>query len=325
MPRIIFKCGYIKNNPEHVKNLIKYVGTREGVEKLPQYRRSQPATPKQVERIEDILKQFPDSKSIFEYEDYKNKPTLENASAFITAAIDHNLDQLSHQEVYVNYIANRPRVEKLSSHGMFTDEDQPLVLSKVAEAVAEHIGNIWTPIISMRREDADRLGYGNASAWIALLRQQRNIFAEQMKITPENLRWYAAFHNESHHPHCHMVVYSVNPREGYVTRQAIEKMRSSLAREIFQQDLLQIYSEQTVRRDTLTEQSRNTLRELLEQMQTGTCENPIIGDLMCRLAEKLKHTTGKKQYGYLKVPLKEIVNQIVDELAKDERVSVAYR
>lgn len=324
MPRIIFKCGYIKNDPEHVKNLIEYVGTREGVEKLPQYRRNQPATSKQIDRIEDILTRFPDSKNLFEYEDYKNKPTLENASAFITAAIDHNLDQLTHQEVYVNYIATRPRAEKLGNHGLFTDEDEPLVLSNVAEKVAEHTGNIWTPIISMKREDAARLGYDNATAWIALLRQQRNIFAEQMKITPENLRWYAAFHNESHHPHCHMVVYSVNPREGYVTKQAIEKMRSNLAREIFQQDLLQIYSEQTLQRNKLTEQSRNTLRELLDQMCTGTCENPVIEDMMSKLAEKLKHTTGKKQYGYLQVPLKELVNQIVDELAKDERVASAY-
>lgn len=324
MPRIIFKCGYIKNDPEHVKNLIEYVGTREGVEKLPQYQKSKSATAKQVECIDDILRQFSDSKNLFEYEDYESKPTLGNASAFITAAIDHNLDQLSHQEVYVNYVATRPRVEGLSSHGLFTDEDQPLALSQVAETVAGHTGNIWTPIISMRREDAARLGYDNAAAWIALLRQQRNYFAEQMKIAPENLRWYAAFHNESHHPHCHMVVYSVNPREGYVTKQAIEKMRSSLAREIFQQDLLQIYTEQTVRRNALTEQSRAALRELLARMQNRTCENPVIEDLISRLSERLKHTNGRKQYGYLQIPLKELVNQIVDELAKDERVAAAY-
>lgn len=324
MPRIIFKCGYIKNDPEHVKNLVGYIGTREGVEKLPLYRKNQPATPKQTERINYILRRFPDSKSLFEYEDYKNKPTIENASAFLTAAIDHNLDQLSHQEVYVNYIATRPRVEKLSSHGLFTDEDQPLVLSHAAETVAKHTGNIWTPIISMRREDAARLGYDNASAWIALIRQQRNIFAEQMKIAPENLRWYAAFHNESHHPHCHMIIYSVNPREGYVTKQAIEKMRSGLAREIFQQDLLQIYSEQTIRRNALTEESRNILRELLNRMQTENCDNPVIGEYMSRLAERLKQTTKRKKYGYLPVSLKELVNQIVDELAKDERVAAAY-
>lgn len=324
MPRIIFKCGYIKNNPEHAKNLLVYAGTREGVEKLPQNRKNQPATQKQIERIEDILSRFPDSVRLFEYEDYRNKPTLENASEFITAAIDHNLDQISHQEVYVNYIATRPRAEKLSTHGLFSDEDKPLVLSQAAEEVAQHTGNIWTPIISLRREDAARLGYDNAAAWMALLRKQRNIFAEQMKIAPENLRWYAAFHNESHHPHCHLIVYSVNPREGFVTKPAIEKMRSNLAREIFQQDLIQIYSEQTERRNILTRQSRDALQDILSQMQAGVCENKVVEELLSKLAERLKHTTGKKQYGYFKAPLKELVNQIVDELARDARVAEAY-
>ncbi|MHB1392623.1 MAG: MobP3 family relaxase [Clostridia bacterium] len=324
MPRIIFKCGYIKNDPQHAENLLVYMGTREGVEKLPQNRKNQPATQKQIERIEDILSRFSDSVRLFEYEDYRNKPTLENASEFITAAIDHNLDQISHQEVYVNYIATRPRVEKLGTHGLFSDEDKPLVLSQAAEEIAQHTGNIWTPIISLRREDATRLGYDNAAAWMALLRKQRNIFAEQMKIAPENLRWYAAFHNEGHHPHCHMIVYSVNHREGYVTKPAIEKMRSSLAREIFQQDLIQIYPEQTERRNALTQQSRDALQDILVQMQSGVCENKVMEDLLSKLAERLKHTSGKKQYGYLKAPLKELVNQIVDELAKDARVAEAY-
>lgn len=324
MPRIIFKCRYLKNAAAHAENLVTYVATREGVEKIPQNRRSLPATSKQKLLIADILARFPDSDRLFEYEDYQNSPTVENASELISAALDQNLDQLSHQEVYVNYIATRPRAEKLGAHGLFTDGDTPLVLSRVAEEAARHTGNIWTPIISLRREDAARLGYGNASAWMALLRKQRNVFAEQMKIAPENLRWYAAFHNEGHHPHCHMIVYSVDPREGYVTKPAIEKMRSSLAREIFQQDLLQIYSEQTERRDALTTESRDTLRKLLEQMENGTCASPVIEDLMFRLAERLKYTAGKKQYGYLKAPLKELVNQIMDELAKDERVAAAY-
>ena len=324
MPRIIFKCRYLKNAAAHAENLVTYVATREGVEEIPHNRQSLPATSKQKLLIADILARFSDSDRLFEYDDYQNSPTVENASELISAALDQNLDQLSHQEVYVNYIATRPRAEKLGAHGLFSDEDTPLVLSRVAVEAAQHTGNIWTPIISLRREDAARLGYNNAAAWMALLRKQRNVFAEQMKIAPENLRWYAAFHNEGHHPHCHMIVYSADPREGYVTKPAIEAMRSSLAREIFQQDLLQIYSEQTAQRDSLTAESRDTLRELLEQMRTGICASPAIEGLMSRLAERLKYTTEKKQYGYLKAPLKELVNQIVDELAKDERVAAAY-
>lgn len=324
MPRIIFKCRYIKNAAEHLENLVTYIATREGVEKIPTGNRTLTATKKQKQLMADLLSQFPDTADLFEYEDYIKQPTVENASEFITAALDQNLDQLSHQEVYVNYIATRPRAEKLGTHGLFSDEDTPLVLSKVAEEVSQHTGNVWTPIISLQREDAARLGYDNAAAWMALLRKQRNVFAEQMKISPENLRWYAAFHNEGHHPHCHMIVYSVNPREGYVTKPAINKMRSSLAREIFQQDLIQIYSDQTVQRNSLTDQSRDALRDILAQMQSGACVNTVIEDLLSQLAERLKHTSGKKQYGYLKAPLKELVNQVVDELAKDTRVAEAY-
>lgn len=324
MPRIVFKCRYLKNSAVHLENLVEYVATRDGVEKISSASRDNPATQKQEMLISDILAQFPDAADLFEHEDYIKQSTVKNASEFISSALDQNMDQLSHQGVYVNYIATRPRAEKLGTHGLFSDEDTHLVLSKVMEEVAQHTGNVWTPIISLRREDAARLGYDNATAWMALIRKQRNIFAEQMKIAPENLRWYAAFHNEGHHPHCHMLVYSVNPREGYVTKSAIEKMRSSLAREIFQQDLIHIYSEQTEQRNTLAEQSRDALKEIIERMYDGTCKSEIIESLLSHLAERLKHTSGKKQYGYLKAPLKTIVDQIVDELAKDERVSEAY-
>jgi TPR repeat protein len=324
MPRIIFKCRYLKGAAAHAENLVTYIATREGVEKIQERMRNHLASGKQNLLIADILERFPDSMGLFEYEDYMAKPNVENASEFISAALDQNLDQLAHREVYVNYIATRPRAERLDTHGLFSDDDSPLVLSKVAQEVAQHTGNIWTPIISLRREDAARLGYDNAAAWMALLRKQRNLFADQMKIAPENLRWYASFHNESHHPHCHMIVYSVNPREGFVTRTAIEKMRSTLAGDIFRQDLIQLYEEQTVRRNVLTVQSRDTLSKLLEQLQTGTCENPEIEKLLSRLVERLRYTGGKKQYGYLKAPLKELVNKIVDELEKDERVAAAY-
>ena len=324
MPKIIFKCRYLKNSAVHLENLVEYVATRDGVEKISPAPHENPATQKQEMIITDILAQLPDASDLFEYEDYLKQPTMENASEFITSALDQNLDQLSHQEIYVNYIATRPRAQKLGTHGLFSDEETPLMLSKVMEEVARHTGNVWTPIISLRREDAARLGYDNASAWMALIRKQRNIFAEQMKIAPENLRWYAAFHNEGHHPHCHMLVYSVNLREGYVTKPAIDKMRSSLAREIFQQDLIQIYAEQTAKRNTLAEQSREALREIIGRMSGGVCESSVIDILISHLAERLRHTSSKKQYGYLKAPLKAIVNQIVDELAKDARVAEAY-
>jgi len=224
----------------------------------------------------------------------------------------------------LDYIAHRPRVEKLGTHGLFTDDGVPVLLSQVAEEVSNHPGNVWTNIVSLRREDAARLGYDCAKSWQDLIRAQRNVIAENMKIAPENLRWYAAFHNESHHPHLHLIAYSINPKEAYVTKQGIENMRGSLAREIFRQDLMEIYDKQTERRNSLNKQSHEAMQDILSQINSGICDNKNIEELITHLAEKLKYTSGKKQYGYLKAPLKAVVDQIVDELAKDERVAKLY-
>ena len=325
MPKIIFKCRYLKSTPKaHLVNLVEYVATREGVEKVSDSSHLLPATKNQQQLISEILKTLPETSDLFEYEDYLNNPTRENASEFISIALENNLDLIGKKKNFVDYIANRPRVEKFGSHGLFTDEGVPVVLSKVADEVSNHSGNVWTNIVSLRREDAERLGYDCAKPWQDLIRAQRNVIAENMKIAPENLRWYAAFHNESHHPHIHLIAYSINPKEAYVTKQGIENMRGSLAREIFRQDLMQIYEKQTERRNSLNRQSREAMQDIITQIRSGICENKNIEELIARLTEKLKFTSGKKQYGYLKAPLKEVVNQIVDELAKDERVTELY-
>ena len=237
MARIILKCPYLKGGEKtaaHLSNLVKYIATRDGVEKMESGHKLWHSTKKQKDLIAQILREFPDARDLFEYEDYLKNPNRANASEFITIALEQNLDKISGREKYLDYIANRPRVEKFDSHGLFTAGDVPLVLSQVADEVSGHTGNVWTPIISLRREDAARLGYDNASAWKALLSEKAVELAENLKIHPDHLKWYAAFHNESHHPHIHMVCYSTDPREGYLTKQGIKKMKSSLANEIFQ-------------------------------------------------------------------------------------------
>ncbi len=180
---------------------------------------------------------------------------------------------------------------------------------------------MWTPIISLRREDAARLGYDNALAWKALLSEKAMELAENLKIHPDHLRWYAAFHNESHHPHVHMICYSTDPREGYLTKQGIKKMKSSLAKEIFRQELIPLYREKTQHRDILKEQAAESMRELIPQMKNGVLQNDRMEHLLIYLAKKLQTVGGKKQYGYLKADLKNVVDEIVDELAKDSRVA----
>ena len=179
-------------------------------------------------------------------------------------------------------------------------------------------------MISLRREDAQRLGYDRASQWMALLRSKRAMLCRHMKIDSANLRWYAAFHNEGHHPHVHLVVYSAKENDGYLTKPSIEAMRSELAHDIFRQDFANLYEEQNQAREELKSGAEDVLRQKLEELKSGVLVNGRIERMMITLSERLQNTSGKKVYGYLKRDVKNLVDQIVDELAKDERVAAAY-
>ena len=215
-------------------------------------------------------------------------------------------------------------MEKQGSHGLFSHAGEPISLGKVAQEVDAHRGNIWTAIYSLRREDAQRLGYDSASRWRDLLRAQAGKLAEGLKIAPSHLKWYAAFHNEGHHPHVHLISYSTKPGEWFLTKQVMDKIRSALAQEIFRQDLVSVYQRQTAHRDELRRASREKVSGLVEQINRGGCENPQVEQLLRELANRLSKVKGKKVYGYLRPDLKALVNQIVDELAKDERIAQLY-
>ena len=257
--------------------------------------------------------------------DYQRKPTIENASEFISCALEQNLDLAAKRKNYVDYLAYLPRVEKIGEHGLFTDEGEPVVLGQVQKQVAEHKGIVWTHVISLRREDADRLGYDSAVLWMALLRSKRAMLYKHMKIDSANLKWYAAFHNESHHPHVHLLVYSAKDREGYLTKQSIEAMRSELAHDIFRQDFANIYEKQTQSRTDLKERSEAVIKIWIDEIRAGTFQSSEIEISMLQLSKRLQNTGGKKVYGYLKRDVKDLVDHIVDELEKDDRVSALYR
>lgn len=328
MPRIILKCPYLKGGTEkaaaHLSNLANYIATRSGVEKLTEKNRNLPSTAKQANLIEQIIKEFPGTKNLFEYEDYIKNKTVENASEFILIALEQNLDKIGQRKNYVDYIANRPRVEKIGTHGLFTGGDDAIVLSKVADEVANHTGNVWTPIISLRREDAIRIGYDRVEAWHNMLSYFAPEIAESMKIPIRNFRWYAAFHNENHHPHIHMICYSVNPADGYLTKKGIEKIKSGLVKNIFKNEMQIMYEEQSQRRDQLKAESRETMLKLISEMKSGVIQNPKIEELFLNLSERLKFTSGKRVYGYLQPNLKAIVDEIINELSKEEAVVKAY-
>ena len=327
-PRVIFKCPHIKGGgakaAAHLGNYVKYVSTREGVERVDPGQVGKPATKKQLKMVERLLRDFPSSRGLFEYEDFLAAQTRGNASEFITRAIEDNYEAIAKRENYVDYIASRPRVQRWGAHGLFTAGDDPLVLSQVADEVANHPGVVWLPIISLRREDAARLGFDNAERWRKLLSARAMDMAEAMKIPYGQFRWYAAFHDEGHHPHCHMVCYSADGKSGFLTRQGIGDIKSMLAKEIFQQDLIAVYQRQTQRRDELTEDAGELMRQLVSEMQNGTLDNQRVGQLMAELAKRLQHSSGKKQYGYLPPAVKSLVDEIVKELEKDPRIAAAY-
>lgn len=328
MPRVIFKCPHIKGGTKkaasHLANMVEYIATREGVQRIDSGKLNLPATEKQVKMVEKLIREFPLSKGMEEYTDYLESPTRGNASEFITRAIEDNLDQIAKKENYLEYIAKRPRAQRFGSHGLFTGSKDALVLSKVQEEVANHPGTVWLPIISLRREDAARLGYDNAQKWQTLLSAYSVEMAQAMKIPVDQFRWYAAFHDEGMHPHVHMVCYSADGKSGFLTEPGIEKIKSGLAKQIFQQELTEIYSRQTQRRDSLSQDAQKVLRQLIQQMQNDSLDNERIAQLMLELSRQLRHASGKRQYGYLKPQMKSLVDEIVDELERDERVAAAY-
>ena len=324
MARIILKSRYLQTGSrQHSEHLIQYIAKREGVQKIDDTWKYQSATKEQQKLIEELVRDFPDTKNSFEYRDYISKPSKGTASEFISRAIEDNVDLIGKRENYVSYIAKRPRAERRGAHGLFTDADVPINLSKVAEEVANHDGNVWTNIISLRREDAARLGYDNAYAWRNLLRSQAMTFAQNMKIPLSDLRWYAAYHDESYHPHVHMVVYSEG-KEPYLTKLGIRNIKAAFAKQIFRHDLLQVYVEQTNRRNELTQKSRDILSDIISRINSGSYDNPIVTALLVKLSEQMKHYKGKKVYGYLPQSGRNIVNAIVDELSKEKYISALY-
>lgn len=325
MAKLVTKFKYLKPNRKvSAGGYAKYIATREGVEKIDDTKKFAPATTKQKNLIEKILKDFPDSKDMFEYVDYLEKQNVGSASDFISRVMEDYAYEISGRKAYADYIATRPRAERFGSHGLFTDDGVQVQLSKVTEELDRHKGNIWTAIISIRREDAERLGFNTGSRWRDMLRTQTESLAKNLKIPMQNLRWYAAFHNESHHPHVHLIAYSTVENEGYLTQKGVENLRSSFAKDIFQQDLLCIYEMQTEHRDKLRAEACDIVEDLVSKINSEIYISASIQNKLLELADRLSKTKGKKVYGYLKLDVKAIVDSIVDELASDGRIKKLY-
>ena len=302
MPKFIFRSNYFKNeSKKHKSNFVKYLGTREGVE------------------ISSEMKRTDMPKFFFEDQDMHGK-----------------------KESYVSYISERPGVVKEDGamHGLFSDKGMDINLEQVMDEVADHEGMVWINVLSLQREDAERLGFDHVEPWQNLLRKHVADIAENFQIEPANLKWYAAFHNESYHPHVHMIVYSENPKEGFLKKAGIENLKSKLTNDIFRNELAQIYSGKTEARTRAKEKARKALQDALKRMKDcgrrmdaglNTDCNTELNETVHELDEKLKHLSerlksisGRKVYGYLRKDLKEEVDEIVSLVERIPEVAAAY-
>ena len=270
------------------------------------------------------LSDFPEAQRYLEYEDYTANPTVENASELINTIIERNADVIGNRQNFVGYMAMRPGVEKRGSHGLFNEKDEPIILNQAANEIAEHKGNVWSHVVSLRREDAVRLGFDNSDAWRELVKRHISDIAKAQNIPLCNLKWYAAYHDTTHHPHIHLLVYSTNPKQGFLTKAGIDKVRSAFANDIFHDDLQSIYQEQTVSRDELKAVSKKEFESIVNMIASNGYTYPQLEELIRKLYIQLQNVKGKKVYGYLPKEIKETVNKIFSELAKDENIQQLY-
>ena len=330
MSQLIVTSRYLKSgnqkNKTKRRNYTKYIATRETVEIRSQkfVDRNANATKNQEQLINDLINDFPESKRYLEYEDYEREPTIENAGELISTIVERNADVVGNRQNFVGYMAMRPGVEKRGSHGLFNEKDEPIILNRAANEIAEHKGNVWSHVVSLRREDAVRLGFDNSDAWRELVKRHISDIAKAQNIPLCNLKWYAAYHDTTHHPHIHLLVYSTNPKQGFLTKAGIDEIRSAFANDIFHDDLQSIYQEQTVSRDELKAVSKNEFESIVNIIASNDHTDPQLEELIRKLYIQLQNVKGKKVYGYLPKEIKETVNKIFSELAKDENIRQLY-
>lgn len=324
MAQLIVSSRYLKSGKREKtkrRNYTKYIATRESVEKRPQ--NTGKLTDNQKLLISELIEEFPIVKRYLEYEDYTKSPTAENASELISTIIERHADVIGNRRNFVGYMANRPGAERRGEHGLFNDSNEPIDLNSVANEVAEHPGYVWTHIVSLRREDAVRLGYTNSDMWRELVKRHIDDISKAQNIPIANMKWYAAFHDTTHHPHIHLIVYSADPRQGYLTKEGMAAIRSAFANDIFHEDLKSIYQAQTLTRDELKALSENNMNEIVAQLGSGEVDDRLVVSIQ-KLYDQLQITKGKKVYGYLPKEVKQTVDDIFLLLAQDKNIQKLY-
>ena len=325
MPRIIVTSRYLKSgNKKNISNYVKYIATRPGSVTKDILNEDKQVTDKQKELIETMLKDFPDSRMIYEYEDYVANPNQNSASAFISEVLERYSDRMDSMQNYISYLANRPGAVKHGKHALFSQEDKEIELNKVAKEIAEHKGNVWTHVVSLRREDAEKMGYTDLNSWRKLILRNIPVIAKQSKIDMKNLKWYAAFHDKKTNPHVHIVVYSTDTKEGFLTKSGIEKIRSAFANDIYHDELYSLYGQQNTIRNELKKESEELMASLSVVSKDDFEMSSEMIQLVSKLSSQLNEHRGKKYYAFLRPEVKQTVDEIFSQLADNEKVKKMY-
>ena len=321
MAKLILFSHYLKDSV-HAANLIKYIATREGVEYNISGLKGK-VTDKQVKLITELTNEYSFLKQIDEYKNYVKENTKSNASEFLTEAFSLIDDQLVSKEIYLKYIAERPGVEKIKTHGLF-NSNGAADLDKELENIKNHKGIVWTQIISLKREDAARLGYDNLKQWQHLLKAKMPAMARTMHIDTKNLVWDAAFHNEGHHPHVHLVMYSKDPNEGFLKEKGIEKIKSILMNEIYKDELLSIKQDKTLKRDEIKSEFGKDIDKAYENIVSKNLKvnDKVINEIL--ELSKMLPRNGKLVYGYQSKDVKDQVNKVVDAVLENQDIKKLY-
>ena len=326
MPKIIVTSRYLKSvSKKNISNYVKYIATRPGSIVNDLDRKKLPATDSQKALINDLLKDFPEGKDIYEYEDYIHLPNQETASRLIKEIVERNADRIENRKNYVDYLAKRPGVVKAGAHGLFSQEDKPIDLNAVAKEIANHKGNVWTHVVAMRRDNAEQTGYTDLNSWRELVKRKIPVIAEASKIDIRNLKWYAAFHDKETNPHVHIIVYSTDPKEGFLTNKGIEKIRSAFVNDIYHDELYNLYGRQTALRDDLKNESKMLMHKLAAEIQNSDNITEELTASVQTLAKQLNSYSGRKYYKYLPKHIKKTVDDIFEQLAANETIREMYK
>ena len=324
MARLVVKIKYMKSGGRgKAGGYVKYIGTREGVAKIDDSQQHAEASWKQKELIQKLINDFPDLKTSPEYMDYVERPTKGLATELIERVLEESFTEDIDPKTYADYIATRPRAERFGKHGLFTDEGTAVNLEEVSRELNQFGGTIWTAIVSLRREDAKKLGFDRGEQWRDTLRESMDEVAEAFRIRRHCFQWYGAFHNEAHHPHIHLIIYD-KENNAYLDKEGMERIKSVFAHAIFQDEMLTLEQSKSDSRDALRRRGRDEIEEIIERIHDGSNENVMLQAMILDLSRRLKEHKGKKKYSYLKPLDKKLVDSIVDEIGKIPAVKELY-